>query len=120
MSTRLELVMLQKTMVVVEGVARKLDPHLDMWATAEPVVGEWIAENLGPRGRLEDVGAALAKMGRLLVDAPERLERLARHLEADDDRRIRQPPEPPRRGIAIPAALWAIVGILLFLVYHFS
>jgi len=120
MSTRLELVMLQKTMVVVEGVARKLDPHLDMWATAEPVVGGWIAENLGPRGRLEDFGAALAQMGRLLIDAPEHLERLARRLEADDDWRARQPIEPPRRGIAIPAALWAIVGILLVIVYHFS
>ena len=48
MTTRIELVMLQKTMVVVEGVARKLDPQLNMWSTAEPVVGAWIAENLGP------------------------------------------------------------------------
>ncbi len=39
MTTRVELVMLQKTMVVVEGVARKLDPQLNMWSTAEPVVG---------------------------------------------------------------------------------
>ena len=60
MTTRVELVMLQKTMVVVEGVARKLDPQLNMWSTAEPVVGAWIAENLGPRGRLEDVGRGLA------------------------------------------------------------
>ena len=59
MTTRIELVMLQKTMVVVEGVARKLDPRLNMWATAEPVVGDWIADNLGPRGRIEDAGAAL-------------------------------------------------------------
>jgi ubiquinone biosynthesis protein len=119
-STRLELVMLQKTMVVVEGVARKLDPHLDMWATAEPVVGGWIAENLGPRARLEDFGGALAQIGRLLFDAPERLERLARRLDADDDWRTSQPAEPPRQGIATSAALWAIAGILLFLVYHFS
>jgi ubiquinone biosynthesis protein len=120
MSTRLELVMLQKTMVVVEGVARKLDPHLDMWATAEPVVGGWIAENLGPRGRLEDISGAMAQIGRLLIDAPERLDRLARRLEMDDDWRARPPAEPPRSGVATPAALWAIVGILLFLVYHFS
>jgi len=119
MSTRLELVMLQKTMVVVEGVARKLDPHLDMWATAEPVVGGWIADNLGPRGRLEDIGGVLAQLGRLLIDAPERLERLARRLEADDAWQAGRPIEPPRRGIAIPAALWAIVGILLFAIYHF-
>ncbi len=43
MSTRTELVMLQKTMVVVEGVARSLDPRLDMWTTAEPVVRAWLA-----------------------------------------------------------------------------
>ncbi len=56
----------------------------------------------------------------MLIDAPERLERLARRLEADDDWRAGRPTEPPRRGIAIPAALWAIAGILLLIVYHFS
>jgi ubiquinone biosynthesis protein len=45
MATRTELVMLQKTMVVVEGVARNLDPKLDMWTTSEPVVREWIERN---------------------------------------------------------------------------
>jgi ubiquinone biosynthesis protein len=119
MSTRLELVMLQKTMVVVEGVARKLDPHLDMWATAEPVVGGWIAENLGPRARLEDVGAAVAQLGRLLVDAPERFDRLARRLEATDDWRAERSTQPPR-ATSLSAALWAIAGILLLLLYHFS
>ena len=59
MTTRLELVLLQKTMVVVEGVARKLDPHLNMWATAEPVVGEWIADSLGPRARI-DAGSVMS------------------------------------------------------------
>src|SRR6202008_1107007 len=52
MRTRPELLLLQKTMVVVEGVARSLAPKLDMWTTAEPVVREWIERNLGPPGRL--------------------------------------------------------------------
>ena len=56
MKTRPELILLQKTMVVVEGVARKLDPKLDMWSTAEPVVRTWIERNLGPLGRLGDLG----------------------------------------------------------------
>ncbi|MFW8695627.1 ubiquinone biosynthesis protein UbiB, partial [Mesorhizobium japonicum] len=47
MATRPELILLQKTMVVVEGVARTLDPAFNMWKTAEPVVGDWIAGNLG-------------------------------------------------------------------------
>src|SRR5262249_25142388 len=53
MRTRPELLLLQKTMVVVEGVARSLDPKLDMWTTAEPVVREWIERHFGPAGRLE-------------------------------------------------------------------
>ena len=48
MRTRPELLLLQKTMVVVEGVARSLDPKLDMWTVADPVVREWIERNLGP------------------------------------------------------------------------
>ncbi|RWG26832.1 MAG: 2-polyprenylphenol 6-hydroxylase, partial [Mesorhizobium sp.] len=52
MATRTELVLLQKTMVVVEGVARTLDPAFNMWKTSEPVVSDWIAGNLGPRGVL--------------------------------------------------------------------
>ncbi|MGB7254456.1 MAG: 2-polyprenylphenol 6-hydroxylase, partial [Xanthobacteraceae bacterium] len=53
MRTRPELLLLQKTMVVVEGVARAMDPKLDMWSTAEPVVREWMERNLGPAGKLE-------------------------------------------------------------------
>jgi ubiquinone biosynthesis protein len=85
MATRIELVLLQKTMVVVEGVARKLDPRLNMWATAEPVVGGWIAENLGPRGRIEDFGRNLALLAKVVADAPQRLERLGRLVEHWED-----------------------------------
>src|SRR6202161_3217527 len=82
MITRIELVMLQKTMVVVEGVARKLDPQLNMWSTAEPVVGAWIAENLGPKGRIEDAGRTLSSVGAFMADGPRRLEQIATRLEA--------------------------------------
>src|SRR6202035_3154652 len=54
MRTRPELLLLQKTMVVVEGVARTLDPRLDIWTTAERVAREWIGRNLGPAGRIEN------------------------------------------------------------------
>src|SRR5581483_8346906 len=53
MRTRPELLLLQKTMVVVEGVARSLDPKLDMWKVAEPVVSEWMQRHLGPAGAIE-------------------------------------------------------------------
>ena len=73
MKTRTELVLLQKTMVVVEGVARTLDPKLDMWATAEPVVRAWIEQNLGPIGKLQDAGRAAQTLGRFAAGLPAAL-----------------------------------------------
>lgn len=85
MKTRTELVLLQKTMVVVEGVARTLDPRLDMWTTAEPVVRAWIEENLGPVGRLQDAGRALGTLAKLAGDLPETLMRADRTLQKLED-----------------------------------
>src|SRR6185503_15381695 len=75
MRTRPELVLLQKTMVVVEGVARMLDPKLDMWATAEPVVSEWMTSSLGPVGRLEDLASGAMEVGKFVGTVPGLLTR---------------------------------------------
>lgn len=76
MSTRTELVLLQKTMVVVEGVARSLDPTLNMWTTAEPVIRAWIEDNLGPSGKMRDAGDAVGAAIQAIARAPEMLERI--------------------------------------------
>jgi ubiquinone biosynthesis protein len=55
MHLRPELVLLQKTMVTVEGVARRIDPDNDIWAAAKPVVERWIARELSPVRRLRDL-----------------------------------------------------------------
>src|SRR5690606_9247165 len=68
MQTRPELIMLQKTMVVVEGVARSLDSQLDMWTAADPVVREWITRYLGPVGMIEDAADGTLRLGRALAD----------------------------------------------------
>jgi len=81
MRTRPELLLLQKTMVVVEGVARGLDPKLDMWRTAEPVVSEWVMRHLGPAGRVEDAAGGVADVGRFLAGIPDQLRRAGRILE---------------------------------------
>jgi ubiquinone biosynthesis protein len=70
MRTRPELIMLQKTMVVVEGVARGFDPKLDIWTTADPVVREWIARNLGPLGQIEGVVHGAGDFGKVLAGLP--------------------------------------------------
>ncbi|WP_417517112.1 2-polyprenylphenol 6-hydroxylase [Minwuia sp.] len=54
METRTELLLLQKTMVTVEGVARDLDPDINFWSAAQPVVEEWAIDNMGVEARIVD------------------------------------------------------------------
>ena len=70
MRTRPELILLQKTMVVVEGVARGFDPKLDIWKVADPVVREWIERNLGPVGRIQGAMSGAGELGRVLAGLP--------------------------------------------------
>jgi ubiquinone biosynthesis protein len=85
MRTRPELILLQKTMVVVEGVARSFDPKLDIWTTAEPVVREWIERNLGPAGRLQGAAYGVGELGHLLLKLPEIANRAVTVLEQLED-----------------------------------
>src|SRR6185369_12307954 len=71
METRPELVMLQKTMVVVEGVSRMLNPRFNMWKASEPVVGDWIRNNLGPKRIVTDLKDGLKAAVKLAEAAPE-------------------------------------------------
>jgi ubiquinone biosynthesis protein len=85
MQTRPELILLQKTMVVVEGVARSFDPRLDIWKTADPVVREWIERNLGPVGRIQGAAAGVGVVAHLLSKLPEIANRAVTVLEQMED-----------------------------------
>jgi ubiquinone biosynthesis protein len=92
MKTRPELLLLQKTMVVVEGVARSLDPQFDMWSASEPVVAEWVERNLGPVGQMELAAEGVGALGRLAGELPrlaERAERLSAEFAEMGERGIR-------------------------------
>ena len=81
MRTRPELILLQKTMVVVEGVARGFDPRLDIWKVADPVVREWIERNLGPVGRIQGAMVGAGELGRLVTGLPSIATRAVNVLE---------------------------------------
>jgi ubiquinone biosynthesis protein len=64
MNLRPELVLLQKTMASVEGVARRIDPDHDIWTAAQPVVERWIARELSPPAQAK----RLAERGLKVLD----------------------------------------------------
>jgi ubiquinone biosynthesis protein len=124
MRTRPELILLQKTMVVIEGVARHFDPDNNIWDSAEPVLREWMSTQFAPETRLEEAVTGAAQLGRMAGQLPDflaRAERTARLLsESVDEEGLKLHPSSTealaraqgRRGFVIPA-LWAAIGALV-------
>jgi ubiquinone biosynthesis protein len=73
METRTELILLQRTMVVVEGVARSLHPQINIWEVAKPIVEDYIKQSIGPRALMKD----LLKTARVLSRFGPKLPQLA-------------------------------------------
>ncbi|WP_158971027.1 2-polyprenylphenol 6-hydroxylase [Chachezhania sediminis] len=103
METRTELILLQRTMVVVEGVARSLDPRINIWDVASPVVSDYIKKSIGPRAVLSD----LALTAKVLTRFGPRLPRL---VEAALVAQSQEAPRPSRRSSLVPAVLGALAG----------
>ena len=128
MKTQAQLLLLQKTMVVVEGVARRLDPKFNMWKSAEPVVAHYVNRLIGPIAKLEEARDGLHAMGRMIQLAPDmaqRAERLSHEIDAmaRDGMRLDKPSieaigkaeaQHSRSG---RVALWIIAVCLLALVW---
>jgi ubiquinone biosynthesis protein len=117
MQTRPELLLLQKTMVVVEGVARSLDPDLNIWSAAEPVAKEWIEANYGVAGRLREAGEGAEVLGKVMAEVPRLLEQAERTALAladmarggfrlDDDTVERLAPAQADHGRSRRLGLW--------------
>ena len=73
MQTQPHLLLLQKTMVMVEGIATQLDPAINMWETAAPYVRDWIRDELGPEAAIAD---RLRQDGGTLLRLPELIRRI--------------------------------------------
>ena len=65
-----QLVLLQKTMLNIEGLGRQLDPDLDLWKTAKPYLERWMAEQVGWRGMAERLKAEAPRFGQILPQLP--------------------------------------------------
>jgi ubiquinone biosynthesis protein len=131
METRPELILLQKSMVIVEGVARGLDPSLNLWTAAEPVAKAWMEDNLGPAGRLREASEGATTIGQVLAEVPNLLTGAERAVSAfaemsrsgvrlDDDTVARLARENARAGRWRTLALWlAAAALATIAVGHF-
>lgn len=88
MQTQPHLLLLQKTMVMVEGVATSLNPAINMWDVAAPYVGDWIRGELGPEAAIAD---GLRDRMKTLALIPDLIKRLDDQLP----RKGGAPPPPP-------------------------
>lgn len=121
MQAQPELLLLQKTMVMAEGVALNIDPDVNMWEIAQPVIESWMRENLGFESQLRD-------FGRSLVETVRRLPVILKHAESSYEelaaKGIRLHPETikslqeaiskptPKPGATSPF-LWTLLGASL-------
>ena len=110
MATRTELILLQRTMVVVEGVARTLDPEANIFEAARPVVEDYIRGALGPKALVQDAASTLRVLSRLGPRMPGLAQELLMLAEEARTRRA-QPAEDPDPGM--PAWRWGLIGAAL-------
>jgi len=85
MQTRPELILLQKNMVLVEGVGRMLDPELDIWTVSEPIVADWIKRQAGPMGKLSEVAEKADIFLETLGEVPGLVKRANKLLEYHEE-----------------------------------
>ncbi|MBX3609296.1 MAG: ubiquinone biosynthesis regulatory protein kinase UbiB [Hydrogenophaga sp.] len=74
-----QLVLLQKTLLNIEGLGRELDPELDLWATAKPFLEQWMLEQVGPQRLLAQLKAEAPQYAKLLPALPRLLHDYLKH-----------------------------------------
>jgi ubiquinone biosynthesis protein len=113
METRTELILLQRTMIVVEGVARSLNPQMNIWQVAAPIVTDYITKSIGPKAIIMD----LTKTARVLSRFGPRLPALVEAALIRQAETLPPARKPFKRYIALAAVLGAAgasiaIGIL--------
>jgi ubiquinone biosynthesis protein len=121
------LVLLQKTMVVVEGVARGLDPDFDIWTAARPVAERWVTDNLGPEARLARAAEGFSALGRLAEDLPQLVKNAEDLSRMVAEGGVRLHPETAlliaaeqeRRALPARLILIGLVGVIALVLLYF-
>lgn len=119
MEAQPQLLLLQKTMMVAEGVGRRLNPEVNMWELSRPLVEDWMRENLGPEARIRTAARELWDGAERLPEFVANIERLAaivaekgHRLHPDTIAKLLEPEGPQRRAARSNAPQWVIAALL--------
>jgi ubiquinone biosynthesis protein len=104
-----QLVLLQKTLLNIEGLGRDLDPDLDLWATAKPFLEQWMLQQVGPQKLLQELKAQAPRYAKLLPELPSLLHQYLQRPNSGNDALIRELLVEQKRTNRLLQTLVAIV-----------
>jgi ubiquinone biosynthesis protein len=105
-----QLVLLQKTLLNIEGLGRELDPELDLWATAKPLLERWMSEQVGWRGLARRVRTEAPNWSTVLPEIPRLIHR---YLSDSGAERREQQAEDLLRAHKQQTRLLALIAVIL-------
>ncbi len=112
-----QLVLLQKTLLNIEGLGRELDPDLDLWATAKPFLEKWMIDQLGPKKLLDQLRNEAPRYAKLIPELPRLLFEFLQHSKTRSNGAVEELlKEQKRTNRLLQSLLYGGVGFLLGLV----
>ena len=112
-----QLVLLQKTLLNIEGLGRQLDPELDLWNTAKPFLEKWMSEQIGPRKLFEQLRAEAPRYAKLLPQLPRLMHDFLENRPADHRRELMELLAAQKRtNRLLQAIIYGGIGFVLGLI----
>jgi len=112
-----QLVLLQKTLLNIEGLGRQLDPDLDLWATAKPFLETWMIDQLGPKKLMDQLRNEAPRYAKLLPELPRLLVDFLQSSKSQSGRGLDELlAEQKRTNRLLQAIMYGSVGFVLGLV----
>ena len=121
METQPELLLLQKTMLVAEGVGRKLNPEVNMWMLARPLIEDWMIANRGPEARvrefLGDITTSIQRLPHILSQAEVALDYATKNRQANPHQSISTAKLSGSNALSVAAIILAVGAIAIAAIF---
>jgi ubiquinone biosynthesis protein len=109
-----QLVLLQKTLLNIEGLGRQLDPELDLWSTAKPFLEKWMLDQVGPKKLWDQLVAEAPRYAKLLPELPRLVHDFLKHRQEGDNPQLQTLINEQRRtNRLLQRLMWCGVGFVV-------